>query len=593
MVNRLTKTNLYVKLAVGVLVFAGLYGISLRNFLLFHSLAELFSVLVAAMIFVLAWNTRAFLKNGYLLYIGLGLVSVGGIDLIHTLAYRGMGVFPWADADLPTQLWIAARYFQAFILLSAFWFLNRPARPAVVIPAFVTLLALLLSSIFVWEIFPESFIEGEGLTAFKIVSEYIIAGAFGLNILLLTRNREAFDQDVLRLLVWASIASVLAELSFTEYASVYGFANMLGHLFKILAFYFIYEAIVSTGFIKPYNLLFRDLKRGEEALRKAHNELEVRVEQRTAEVIAANQALKAEIEEHMQTEAELHKYREKLEELVAARTEELEREIVERKRAEADARLYARRLERSNRELEAFAFVASHDLQEPLRKIEAFGERLKASQVLSSGARERDYIERMQSAAGRMKMLLSDLLTYSRLNTKAQPFVEVSLNEVANAVLQDLEVRLEQSGGLVEVGSLPTLIAEPLQMHQLFQNLIGNALKFHRPNVPPVVRVTGEMVAENNGDRPVAKVRIADNGIGFEPEFAEKIFQPFQRLVSREEYEGSGMGLAICWKIVEYHGGQIAVSSRPGEGTIFEITLPMAASAMDLRPPEIEIREKP
>lgn len=573
---QISSTNRHIKLAVFSLISAGFYAISLYNYLLFHTLAELFSVVVAGMIFVLAWNTRSFLSNGYLLYMGLGLLSVGGIDLVHTLAFRGMGVFPGATADLPTQLWIAARYLQVFILLTAFRFIRRPVRPLGLFIGLGTILTLILFSIFIWDIFPTCYVEGQGLTPFKKISEYLIAAGFVLGIFLLLRNRDEFDPYVLKLLIWMAAASVLAELAFTEYVNVYGFANMLGHIFKILAFFFIYRAIVVTGFVQPVNLLFRNLKQGEEDLRRAHDELEVRVTQRTEEVIAVNQALKGEIEQHMQTEAELRKYRERLEELVAARTAELQREIAERKRAEADAKLYARRLERSNRELEDFAFVASHDLQEPLRKIEAFGERLRSSEALAKSEKEQDYLDRMQSAAGRMKRLLNDLLAYSRVNTKARPFVEVSLDEIVAAVLQDLDIRLEQSGGQVEVGPLPSLLAESIQMRQLFQNLIGNALKFHRKDVPPLVRVSGEVIPGENGDRPQARIRVEDNGIGFPPGSAGKIFQPFQRLVSREEYEGSGMGLAICSKIVEYHGGQITVYSQPEQGTVFEILLPMA-----------------
>ena len=239
---------------------------------------------------------------------------------------------------------------------------------------------------------------------------------------------------------------------------------------------------------------------------------------------------------------------------------------------ETDRRLraYATRLERSNRELETFASVASHDLQEPLRKIRAFGDRLvtKHGAELAPGAR--DDLDRMCGAAARMQELIENLLAFSRVTTKAKPFTLVALGPVARDALSDLESRVTQSGGGVELGELPSLYADATQMRQLFQNLIGNALKFHRPGVPPVVRVSSRALPD--GER--FEILVQDNGLGFEQQYAERIFGMFQRLHGRSEFEGTGIGLAICRKIVERHNGTIVASSAPGEGALFTITLP-------------------
>jgi signal transduction histidine kinase len=226
-------------------------------------------------------------------------------------------------------------------------------------------------------------------------------------------------------------------------------------------------------------------------------------------------------------------------------------------------------LERSNRELQDFAFVASHDLQEPLRKIQAFGDRLKTVQGPKFDDQGRDYLERMQNAAGRMHTLINDLLTYSRVTTKAQPFVKTDLNEVVNSVMSDLEIRIQQSGGHVEIESLPTIDADELQMRQLFQNLIANGLKFHRESVPPVVKIS----SSDTGNGTVS-ITVADNGIGFDEKYLDRIFTPFQRLHGRSEYEGTGIGLAVCRKIVERHGGSLIAKSEPGKGSAFIFTLP-------------------
>jgi PAS domain S-box-containing protein len=261
------------------------------------------------------------------------------------------------------------------------------------------------------------------------------------------------------------------------------------------------------------------------------------------------------------------------------------RDITERKHAE-DAlrsseeklRQFATQLERSNHELQDFAYVASHDLQEPLRKIVVFGERLKEKKIEDLGPEARDYLDRMQKAAARMQTLINDLLTFSRVTTKARPFSPVNLAEVASEVVNDLEGRIEQVKGRVEiVGTLPVIDAEALQMRQLLQNLMGNALKFRRPEEPPVVKVEAQIVS-GPGTPPeqLCKLMVSDNGIGFDEKYLDRIFNVFQRLHTRNEYEGTGMGLAITRKIALYHGGDITAKSQPGHGSTFIVTLPVS-----------------
>lgn len=244
--------------------------------------------------------------------------------------------------------------------------------------------------------------------------------------------------------------------------------------------------------------------------------------------------------------------------------------ITDRKQTEVALLEYAAKLERSNQDLADFAFIASHDLLEPLRKIQAFGERLKSRYATELPEEARDWVGRMQNASSRMQSMLNDLLSYSRVNTRAEPLRQIDLNCIARGVLNDLEIRIERSAGRVEVGELPEIEADPLQMRQLFQNLIGNALKFNRPGVPPVVKVTAQPIGENQ-----VEIRVEDNGIGFNIANINRIFQPFQRLHGRSEYEGNGMGLAICRKITERHQGTITAHSVEGEGTTFIITLPI------------------
>ncbi len=252
-------------------------------------------------------------------------------------------------------------------------------------------------------------------------------------------------------------------------------------------------------------------------------------------------------------------------------------DLSDKKIAEEKLRRYAKALERSNRELRDFAYVSSHDLQEPLRKIRAFGDRLQAKEGDKLSDKGKDYLDRMLNAATRMQRLITDLLHFSRVNTRANPFQLVDLKEVLEGVLSDLEIAIEKSHATIKVGELPSIEADETQMRQLFQNLISNAIKFQQPGTAPVIEISGQVQQRNAhlsstpGDR-IATIRIKDNGIGFDTKYADKIFQIFQRLEGKK-YEGSGIGLAICKRIANRHGGDINVESTPGEGTTFLISL--------------------
>lgn len=256
-------------------------------------------------------------------------------------------------------------------------------------------------------------------------------------------------------------------------------------------------------------------------------------------------------------------------------------DITEKDRSEQSLKRYTRQLEVSNRELQDFAYVASHDLQEPLRKIETFGDRLttKYANELPDGGKV--YIERMQNATSRMRLLINDLLGYSRVTTKAKPFVKIDLTACVAGVIDDLQVRIEETGATVDYHGLPTIDADRTQMRQLLQNLICNALKFQKPGVAPHVSVTGQEIepAPFSGDPDMLEIRIKDNGIGFDNKYKAQIFTIFQRLHGRNEYEGTGIGLATVRKIVERHNGTIDADGIEGKGATFIVTLPLVQKA--------------
>jgi light-regulated signal transduction histidine kinase (bacteriophytochrome) len=270
-------------------------------------------------------------------------------------------------------------------------------------------------------------------------------------------------------------------------------------------------------------------KRMEEELRQSHAELEFRVNERTAELQVSNKALME----------------------------------------------YAAKLERLNVELQEFAFVAAHDLQEPLRKMQTFGNMLAKKYQASLGEQGRDYQIRITRAAKRMSDLLRALLDYSRIATRPSPFEPVSLAELTSEAVSDLELAINQAGGTVKIGDLPRIDADAAQIRQLLQNLIANSMKYCKDSEKPVVRVYGHTSGA------ICTIFVEDNGLGFEEEFADRIFRPFQQLHGRNEYEGTGMGLAICRKIVEHHGGSITAKSALGQGATFIVQLPVKQREAD------------
>jgi PAS domain S-box-containing protein len=247
--------------------------------------------------------------------------------------------------------------------------------------------------------------------------------------------------------------------------------------------------------------------------------------------------------------------------------EELQQELTERQRAEKRLEHYAAELERSNRELEHFAYVASHDLQEPLRMVTSYLQLLERRYRGKLDQDADDFITYAVDGATRMHMLINDLLTYSRVSTRAKPFEPTNCSDILNHALSNLRIAIEESKATITFDDLPTVEADATQLTQVFQNLISNAIKFHKKDVPPCIHVSAE---RQEGEW---RFSVRDNGIGIAPEHIERIFLIFQRLHTREEYPGTGIGLAVCKKIVERHGGRIWVTSKPGEGSTFYFTI--------------------
>ncbi|MBI4329770.1 MAG: hypothetical protein HY673_00645 [Chloroflexi bacterium] len=487
----------------GAGLLAALYTSSLYSYVLFHSLAELFSVVVACGIFIVGWNSRRFLTNNYLLFLGIAYLFVAAIDTVHTLAYKGMGVFPGYDANLPTQLWVAARYIESLSLLAAPLFIRRKLNAGPVFAAYVVVFALVLLSIFYRPVFPDAFVEGAGLTRFKVASEYVISaillGAAGL----LYRSRQRFDRRVWWMLEASILVTVAEEMAFTLYVDPYGFFNMIGHFLKIVSFYLIYKAIIETGLTAPYNLLFRDLKQREETL--------------------ASQA------------AQL---------------------------AQANAELEA-----VNRDLEAFSYSVSHDLRSPLSAIDGFSYLVLKDPDNKLNEQSKDYLNEVRAAVQDMSGFIDELLSFSRAAHSEIKREPVDLSAIARDVAAGLQrmqpdrrVEFVISDGLIVNGDAVLLRA-------VLENLLGNAWKF--TGKKPGAGIEFSATPVDGG----TAYFVRDNGAGFDMDYAHKLFVPFQRLHSAEEFKGTGIGLATVQRIVQRHGGKVWAEGAVGRGATFFFTL--------------------
>jgi PAS domain S-box-containing protein len=304
-------------------------------------------------------------------------------------------------------------------------------------------------------------------------------------------------------------------------------------------------------------------KQAEAEVDKYHHRLEELVKERTGQLEAANARLQVEIGERGQVEKELRRAHDELEERVRERTAEL-------RVSNRALTGYAAKLERLNEELQEFAFVASHDLQEPLRKIQTFGHMLTAKFENSLGAEGQDYLMRVTRAAKRMSELLQSLLDYSRITSRPSPFEPLELARIAQDAVSDLELTIKEVGGIVEIGHMPVIDADAVQVRRLFHNLIGNSIRYSKECEKPAIKVHG---ITSGG---MCKIFVEDNGIGFDEQYVDRIFRPFQQLHGKSAgYGGTGMGLAICRKIVERHGGSITARSALGQGSTFIINLPV------------------
>ena len=550
------------------LVLAGLFITSFYNFLLFHSLAEIFSVAVAFALFMLAWNARRYMENDFLFLIALGFAAAGALDLMHTLSYTGMNVLKIDNTYPAVQLWIAARYIQAITLVLTPFFIGKRLNVPLAVAVYITTVCLALGLIFFWPVFPVCFIEGQGLTPFKKISEYIICMILATAILFFRQKQSTIQRTVLRFLIGSIVLTILSELVFTFYISMYGFSNIIGHFLKIIAFYLIYRAIVVTGLTKPYDLLFHKLQKSRMAL--------------------------VENEKHL---------------------------IDAREMAEAASLIKS-----------DFLANMSHELRTPLNAIIGFSEILGQKTFGELNAKQARYIDNILTSGRHLLGLINDILDLSkveagkleielsRINIKGlleNCLIMIKEKAMKTGIKLALTVEKELSSLVVE--------ADERKLKQIMFNLLSNAVKFTPKGGKICVAAelisnfdenifckdAGENIPRKNAGENISRkgakaqsksndvqstnnniqssivniqyirVSVTDNGIGIDPKDQDRIFGKFEQIDSTyaRKQEGTGLGLALTRLLVELHSGRIWVESEgQGRGSRFVFIIPLGIS---------------
>ncbi|HXY53446.1 MAG TPA: MASE3 domain-containing protein [Nitrospirota bacterium] len=645
MTKQTVVPSYFLYLLSGAAVLIGLTIISIHSAVLTHILVEIFSIIIACSIFLVAWNTRRFITNNYILFIGICFLFVSFFDLLHTLAYKGMSVFPGFDPNLSAQLWITARYTGSISLLIAPVVMDWKPRPLLLFWLATVATALLLATIFIWRIFPVCYIEGLGLTNFNIGSEYAIIALFTAALALLIWRRTDFDGSIFLLLSGSILLRVASEITFIPYIAESDEPNIVGNFFRIAAYYLFYKALVESALVRPYDLLFRNLKIREVSLREERDRAQhyldvaktllviINADQRVSlinrkgcdilgypenEIIGKNwfdffvparmrDEVKAVFNKLMAGEIQPVEHfenpvisRQGEERLIAWHNAVLEsdegqiiatlssgEDVTERKQAEEQLIQKTAELERSNAELEQFAAIVSHDLKEPLVSMGGFAQILREKYKDNLDDKAQVLLSHIINGSFRMERLIRDLLAYAKVNASEKSFIPLSCNAILGVVLSNLGRAIEESGAVITVDDLPTVTGEEMQLIQLFQNLISNAIKYRSDQTPHVhvsarsLRIDGMKAGDSiplstPHDSDIGAgwlFSVSDNGIGIDPAHSERIFQIFYRL-HNNRYPGSGIGLAVCKKIVERHGGRIWVESEPGKGSTFYFTVP-------------------
>ncbi|MCB2180496.1 MAG: PAS domain-containing protein [Desulfobulbaceae bacterium] len=632
------KSNSYSmtgRLLLWLLLFFVLYLISLQNYLVFHSISEIFGVVIACGAFMVTWHCRKYIDNHYLLFIGIAYLFVAFVDFMHTLTYKGMGAFDNSEPNIPTQLWVCARYLESLSLLVAFFFLKKKLRVDVLFFSYLLLVSFLMATIFYWPVFPDCFVSGTGLTPFKKLSEYLICLILLGTIALLLKNRADFLPDAHRMILFSIILTIGAELSFASYVHVYGVFNLLGHFLKILSFYLVYKVIIETALVRPFDLLFRNIKANEEKFRGIYAAM---TEGLCLHDVIYDSAGKAQDYRIVDVNPAYESI------LGIKRQEALNRRASELYKSDAPPyldifakvaatgtpvtfetffpvqgkffKISAFSSEKgkfttvfsdiTKRKLEELERKKSHTmLEEQLeagnRKLENTHAQLLHSEKLSSiGRLAASIAHELNNPLFAIRNVLSGIESRAKLEEEDEELVGLALEECDRIkyLIQDLQNFNRPTNGVIAPMDVHEVIDHiTLLLKKEFKNKNITLKKQYAQELPSVHAVEDQIkqvllnlfnnavdaIREEGGDitvvtrlhndRSVA-IQIQDSGRGIKPEDMEHIFEPF--FTTKPAVKGTGLGLSVSYGIVKNHNGFLNVISDVGIGTTFTLILPLA-----------------
>ncbi len=606
MVGKEIKSSLLslTSIIIEYLIFSSLlfliYLSSFYNYLLFHTVAELSAIIISIGIFIIGWNSKAYLKTSFFLIIGVSFLFIGIIDLVHTLAYAGMNIFIDFTSNLPTSLWIVARYWQALSLLLALILFNKKINLYYLVFLNFIFLIILMEAIFSG-IFPLCYIEGVGLTPFKIINEYIIDIIFIISLIWFYILRKEFDKKIRVYIIISTISTILSEIAFTFYIGVYDFSNLVGHLLKIVAFYYMYKAIIKTGIKEPYDLLFRKLKLSEEELKIRAERLEdmasfplenpnpvLRVNE--ALIMSANKASQEvfNTEEGNLIPKTLQHYIDEC--FSTSKNMETEIKIGDAvytfffmiNEEKGYVNIYGLNITeriKAKQRLERFVATVSHELRNPISVL------VTSTEFLNSHSDEltEEIIQKLKEGMTKniylLKDLVDDILMLSRIDERK---ITLDLSEVKPfEIIQEILILMEPIGNRknmtfkVNIDPNLTIYGDSKRLDQIFRIFIDNAIKYSAKGsmvmIESVDLYHGQLNKQNIDG---VLFFIEDTGIGIAKDEIPNLFKRFFRSDKVSDIPGTGLGLSIAKELIELHGGSVEVESEFMKGTKFSIFLP-------------------
>ena len=620
---------------IGVSILIGfvlLYNISIfygyKDFFytLFHTISELFSIIVAISIFIIAWNTRRFSDNSFFLFIGISFLFVAFLEIIHMLAYRGLNVFPGytdiaAATDLAAKFWISARSAQGLLFLFSILFINKKRmKISLLFSGYSVIVIFLVWSIFA-NIFPTCFLAVTGLTPFKIISEYIIICILGVTIIFFYRNRKEFDRNILNLILLAIILNIVEELAFTLYTDAYGILNFLGHVLMMFSFYYIYKALIHTTLFRPYDLLFRDVKKSEENLLRERNtlitlnkEIETIIQTVPDAIVLLNTEGRVYLtnfqfqELYKQTYYNDFAIGKKLldlpENYLINNIKEFFNSGTQKPKivqlevgnyyqiSSASIHLLGEEIfgvlivihdvtefvEIENLRKQILSNV-SHELRTPLTVINLSIKNLENyAQRLSEDQKE-SIIRMISKNSVLLSEMIEDLLTSSSIEAKTfrLQWAEYGLIALFQELLIQLEPpRLEKQITLIlEIDQAIQLFGDSKRISQVFRILVDNALKYSPENSVIKIKAMEHYTGPFNPNQiDGVLIQVSDSGLGIKERDLPHLFKRFFRSDDVKAIRGTGLGLSIAKEIVQLHKGDIYVESEYGKGSTFSVFLP-------------------